>query len=106
MARTNKDKRVRIRILPLHGIGGVGDAGDTAWMTKAEADDWVAQGYVEILPDADEPVPSTAADADSVEEQQLELTEEESSDDDSSSNQEEEAEVEDHKIMKPETKRK
>jgi hypothetical protein len=90
-----KDKKVRIRILPLMGIGGVGDAGTVAWMTKAEADQWVKDGYVEILPDTDEPVPSSAADEEETEEQ-LPLPED----------QEPVEEVEDHKIMKPETKRK
>ncbi|RPJ38662.1 MAG: hypothetical protein EHM35_04010 [Planctomycetaceae bacterium] len=95
MAKQTKEKKVRIRILPLKGIGGVGDAGDTAWMTKEEADRWVKEGYVEILPDADEPVPSGAA-GDSTEEseEQLELTEDQ-----------EDVVEEDHKIMKPKPKR-
>jgi hypothetical protein len=92
----NKNKKVRIRVLPLHGIGGVGDAGTVAWMTKSEADQWVKDGYVEILPDAaEEPVPSSAADEEETEEQ-LELSAEQPV-----------VEVEeDHKIMKPQNKRK
>ncbi len=95
MAKQNKEKRVRIRVLPLKGIGGIGNAGDTAWLPKAEADYWVKEGYVEILPDADEPVPSSVADEDAeAGEEQLELTED--GDDE---------QPEDHAIMKPENKR-
>jgi hypothetical protein len=95
MAQAKKDKKVRVRVLPLKGIGGFGDAGHVGWMTKAEADQWVKDGYVEILPDEDEPVPSSAAGEEPAEEQ-LELSETPDSGD----------EAEDHKIMKPESKRK
>lgn len=107
MAKQNKEKRVRV--LPLKGVGGIGNAGDTAWLPKAEAEHWVEEGYVEILPDADEPVPSSVAGEDEDAEEQLELTPENppsppdaSSTADASAQSEE---VEDHKIMKPETKR-
>lgn len=86
--------QVRIRILPLHGIGGVGNAGDTAWMDKKEAEQYEKDGYLEILPDADEPVPSTA-------EKQMELEEVEKE-----LEKAEEDVAEDHEIMKPESKRK
>jgi len=90
MAKQLKEKKVRIRILPLKGIGGIGDAGDTAWMTKEEADYWVKEGYIEILPDTDEPVPSSVAGEAAEEgEEQLELAEPD----------------QDHKIMKPRPKR-
>ncbi len=105
MAKQNKEKKVRVRVLPLKGIGGIGNAGDTAWLPKAEADYWVKEGYVEILPDADEPVPSSAADKDAEEgEEQLELTEEPPSSPNPLS-EGEGSEAEDHKIMKPENKR-
>lgn len=61
--KNNKEEhahdQVRIRILPLRGIGGIGNAGDQAWMSREDADQYVADGYVEILPDANEPVPAT-----------------------------------------------
>jgi len=89
-----QDKKVKIRILPLRGIGGVGSAGDTSWMTKEEADYWVKEGYVEILNKTSEPVPSSAADAEPATEQ-LPLQEVPS----------EESGEEDHAVMKPENKR-
>lgn len=93
-------KQVRIRILPLHGIGGVGDAGDTAWMDEKEAKQYAKDGYLEILPDADEPVPSKAANE--PKETQLELGEDEPGDE----TEADETEGEDLTIIPAEVKRK
>lgn len=41
--------KVRIRIRPLHGIGGVGDAGTEALMDKKEAEQYQKDGYLDIL---------------------------------------------------------
>jgi hypothetical protein len=38
-----------IEIRPFHAIGGVGRAGDKAWMDLAEAYQYVKDGYVVIL---------------------------------------------------------
>ena len=43
------DERVRVKIKPLHNIGGVGKAGDVVWMSPAEAEAYVRDGYVELL---------------------------------------------------------
>jgi hypothetical protein len=51
--------QVRIRILPLRGIGGVGVAGDEAWMDKAQAEQYVKDGYVEIIEATVDEVPSS-----------------------------------------------
>lgn len=77
------DKKVKVRIKPLHGIGGVGDAGDVVWMTKEDAEQYFFEGYVEYVEDDAAPA-STTADA---------------------SAQREESEAEDHQIMKPQVKR-
>lgn len=45
------DERVRVKILPLHNIGGVGKAGDVVWMLPAEAEAYVRDGYVEYIND-------------------------------------------------------
>ena len=58
--KARENKLVRIIINPLHGIGGVGQEGKVAWMEKEEAEQYEKDGYLTILPDADEPVPSSA----------------------------------------------
>lgn len=40
---------VRVRILPGRGIGGYGRGGDVVEMTRAEAERWVREGYVEFV---------------------------------------------------------
>ena len=47
------DDKVKVRILPLRGIGGVGNAGDVAWISAADAEMYVREGYVEIVPSPD-----------------------------------------------------
>lgn len=42
-------KNIKVRILPLHNIGGVGNAGDEVWMSEADAEIYVRDGYVEIV---------------------------------------------------------
>jgi hypothetical protein len=75
------DTKIKVRILPLHNIGGVGMAGDVVWMSAADAEMYVRDGYVELLTENDPtPVPS-----------QMSTFGEGS---------------EDHKIMKPRAKRK
>lgn len=44
------EKKVKVRILPLKGIGGVGNAGDEVWMSESDAQYYVREGYVEIIP--------------------------------------------------------
>lgn len=73
------DKKIKVRILPLKGIGGIGDAGDEVLMLESEAQYWVKEGYVEIITDQAASVPASEPKA---------------------------AEPEDHKIMKPQSKRK
>lgn len=50
-----ENTKVRIRILPLMGIGGVGNAGDSAWMERAEAEQYQRDGFLKIIED-EEPV--------------------------------------------------
>ena len=40
---------VKVRILPLKGIGGVGNAGDVVWMSAADAEMYVRDGFVELV---------------------------------------------------------
>lgn len=47
------DEKVKVRIRPLHGIGGVGEAGDVVWMTQADAEMYVKDGFVEYVTPAD-----------------------------------------------------
>lgn len=63
------DKKVRVKINPLHNIGGYGRAGDVVMMPVSEAKKYEADGYVTLMPepDAGPVVGSQAA------EQQLEL---------------------------------
>ena len=44
-----EDTKIKVRILPLHGIGGVGEAGDEVWMSVADAEMYVRDGYVEVV---------------------------------------------------------
>ena len=41
--------QVKIRIRPMRGIGGVGTAGEEAFMSRAEAEKYQAEGYIDIL---------------------------------------------------------
>lgn len=76
-----EDKKVKVRILPLKGIGGYGNAGAEVWMSAAEAEMYIREGYVELISDdASTTPPSTAAPLSAMDE--------------------------DHKIMKPARKRK
>jgi len=45
------EKKIKVRIKPLHGIGGYGSAGDEVWMPEAEARYWMREGYVEMVKD-------------------------------------------------------
>ena len=74
------EKKIKVRILPLHGIGGIGDEGDVVWLPESEAQYWVKEGYVEIVTDPPEAKPVPA--------------------------QENQPAVEDHAIMKPQSKRR
>lgn len=63
------EKTVKVRLLPLHNIGGYGNAGDVVIMPTAVAKQYVKEGYVEILSKRDgekegEPVPSVVLGAD------------------------------------------
>lgn len=43
--------KVKVKIKPLKGIGGVGNAGDVVLMTPAEAEMYFRDGYVEYVSD-------------------------------------------------------
>jgi len=43
------ERKVKVRILPLKGIGGVGNAGDEVWMSESDAQYYVREGFVEII---------------------------------------------------------
>ena len=43
---------VKVRILPLKGIGGVGNAGDVVWMSEADAEMYARDGFVEVVPES------------------------------------------------------
>ena len=76
-------EKVKVRIKPLHGIGGVGEAGDVVMMTPAEAEMYFRDGYVEYVTPLS---PSTATSPQIGEASNL-------------------GGEEDHKIMKPQSKR-
>lgn len=76
------DEKVKVRIKPLMGIGGVGNAGDVVWMSRADAEMYFRDGYVEYVEEGDQPSPSPQPSPDG-----------------------RGSEVEDHQIMKPETRR-
>ena len=44
-----EEPKIKVRILPLHNIGGVGKAGDVVWMSAADAEMYVREGYVEVV---------------------------------------------------------
>lgn len=50
-----EEKKIKVRILPGHGIGGVGSAGDEVWMSKADAEVYIRDGYVEVVKDDESP---------------------------------------------------
>jgi hypothetical protein len=62
MAKELKIEMVKVKILPLHNIGGIGQAGDVVWMVAQEAAIYVKDGYVEIIdddaPPASQPAPT------------------------------------------------
>lgn len=78
------DEKVQVRIKPLMGIGGVGNAGDEVWMSREDAEMYVRDGYVEYV----DP-PAAKAASPQIEDHDLAGVAEES-----------------HKIMKPRSKRK
>ena len=80
------DKTIKVRILPLHGIGGVGMAGDVVMMSEADAERYVRDGYVEVVSPAQPPSASPLSPK-----SKTDLGEEK---------------AEDHVIMKPRSKRK
>ena len=82
------DEKVKVRILPFKGIGGVGNAGDVVWMSAADAEMYVRDGFVEAVTD---PTPSVLRTSPPNRE---------------SADLGEKVEEEDHKIMKPAKKRK
>ena len=43
------EPKVRVRIKPLKGIGGIGNAGDEVMMTPEEAEMYFRDGYVEYV---------------------------------------------------------
>ena len=71
------EAKIKVRILPLKGIGGVGNSGDVVWMSAADAEMYVRDGYVELVDVSSTPAPAIPA-----------------------------KEEEHHKIMKPAKKRK
>jgi hypothetical protein len=79
------DIKIKVRILPLKGIGGVGDAGDVVTMSAADAEMYVRDGFVEVVEESTPSVLRT------------------SPPNSESANLEEK---EDHKIIKPQSKRR
>ena len=77
------DEKVKVRIRPLHGIGGVGEAGDEVWMSRTDAEMYFRDGYVEYVDESNPPSDLTP----------------------SPSPKGEGSEAEDHAIMKPEARR-
>ena len=43
------EKNITVRILPLKGIGGIGNAGDVVMMSAADAEMYVRDGFVEVV---------------------------------------------------------
>jgi hypothetical protein len=43
------EAKIKVRILPLKGIGGVGNAGDVVMMSAADAEMYVRDGFVEVV---------------------------------------------------------
>jgi hypothetical protein len=54
------EKKVRVKIRPLRGIGGYGEAGDIVEMPKSEAERYQDEGYVDILSEKDASKPQEA----------------------------------------------
>lgn len=52
------EKKIEVRIKPLHNIGGIGKAGDVVWMTEAQAEIYIEEGYVEIVEQEGQPLRS------------------------------------------------
>lgn len=78
------NEKVKVRIRPLHNIGGVGKAGAVVWMSREDAEMYVRDGYVDVVEDAPSQPPPNAKSANLGEGPKA---------------------AEDHKIMKPEVKR-
>ena len=57
-------KMVMVKILPLRGIGGYGNAGDIVEMSLAEAERYVNDGYVRVLDELPTPEPVRSAKTD------------------------------------------
>lgn len=53
--KPDEPEKVLVKILPLRGIGGYGNAGDEVMMPESEADYYVKEGYVRVL-DVPKPV--------------------------------------------------
>lgn len=87
------EDKVKVKIKPLHNIGGVGKAGDVVWMTPEEAEGYVRDGYVEYVKEVSGSTFQVSGDGAStasgvpLSAQREDITEE------------------DHAIMKPEVKR-
>ena len=84
------EDKVKVKIKPLHNIGGVGKAGDVVWMTPAEAEAYARDGYVEYAAISGELLAESSDPARG--ETQLSVISEQPV-------------VEDHAVMKPEVKR-
>jgi len=78
-----EETKVRVRIKPLKGIGGIGNAGDEVMMTPEEAEMYFRDGYVEYVKTKDE----------------------EGSDQSAVISDQSTVQAEDHAIMKPEARR-
>lgn len=52
------EKKVKVRILPLKGIGGVGNEGDEVWMNESDAQYYVREGFVELIETETAPEPA------------------------------------------------
>ncbi len=63
---SKKQDQVKVRLLPLHNIGGVGYAGDVVWMSEEDAEKYFDEGFVELV-DEDEELTEVASSAGSSE---------------------------------------
>ena len=52
------EDKVKVKIKPLHNIGGVGKAGDVVWMSVDDVNLYLKEGYIELIPPSDTPPPA------------------------------------------------
>jgi hypothetical protein len=60
------EKNIKVRILPLKGIGGVGNAGDVVMMSAADAEMYVRDGFVEVVEESQTLTPALSLEGEGV----------------------------------------